>query len=230
MPPRKDTKKAKGRRTRRMKARTAKASDVSWNVRHVQQAQQSVQVKTLPKGTKLYRTQPVACDDVTCLPCEDTGKTGVYLGDGNIIPLGMILEYEKPMYLCTFVTTDAIDFYEGKYSFRSLEPERFYRTYSDWKSNPRQKFIHGVDPNHSYNHMDEGLLPLDDLFEDDVWFDNLHEREYFITREDISKLKLSSTSSKLINVDEARQRLTTYKRSIKSARKKHKRGKRGKRA
>ena len=48
---------------------------------------------------------------------DETGKTGVYFSDG-FIPLGMILEYKKPMCICAYKTKEDMDFCVGKYSFR----------------------------------------------------------------------------------------------------------------
>tara|TARA_Y100001933_G_C18821199_1_gene489304 strand:+ start:85 stop:807 length:723 start_codon:yes stop_codon:yes gene_type:complete len=173
-----------------------------------------VEKYTLPKGSILYRTQPVECNSIKCLHCEDTGKNGVYFGDGLIIPLGMILEYNKPMYLCAYETTQDIELYKGKYSFRELEPERFFTKYYKTQTQRDRNFVINVDPIKTYNHVDDSLLPEHELFENEIWNKHLSEKEYFITKKDIHKIKLVFTNTKITSVNEALKVLTTQQKML----------------
>lgn len=170
----------------------------------------TVQKITLQKGSILYRTQPVKCTSIKCLYDDDTGKTGVYFSDSVNIPLGMILEYEKPMYICSYKTKEDIDFFVGKYSFRELEPNRFFKKYYASQKERDNKFIFNIDPENSYNHVDEGLFPLDDLFSG-ILREKANEKEYFIIQEDIDKIELMDHSEKKISYNEALKMVKTYK-------------------
>ena len=170
------------------------------NVHQEFKIKNSVEKMILPKGSKLYRTQPVKCSTLKPIHDKsDTGKTGVYFSDGIYIPLGMILEYNKPMYLCEYKTTGDIEFFLDKYSFRSLEPKHFFKTYDDYV---KSKFILYKDPLKNYNHIDMSLLPIADIFYNPIW-ENLDEKEYFIKPEDIHKLRVISNSTEQFSVREA---------------------------
>ena len=91
-----------------------------------------VETFMIPKGTKLFRTQPVNCSDRLVNRYDpDTGKQGLYFSNGPIIPLGMILEYNKPLNLCIYELTDDVIVLGGKYSFRYLDPTHYFRNYKD---------------------------------------------------------------------------------------------------
>ena len=98
---------------------------------------------TLPKGTKLYRSDTDICDFNNKKECVDTGKLGIYFSDNVMIPFGMSFEYKnkfdskkreqaagsfivgegkdtffKEHQIGVFITTEDIEFYLGKYSYR----------------------------------------------------------------------------------------------------------------
>jgi hypothetical protein len=59
--------------------------------------------------------------------CSDTGKTGLYFANRVIISLAMCIEYNKLMEFAIFRPTSDIDgIIKGKYSFRDINPERYY--------------------------------------------------------------------------------------------------------
>jgi hypothetical protein len=119
---------------------------------------------TLKAGTILYRTQSEKHDcKVKPSYDEDTGKVGMYFANTAHIPIGMILEYKKPLNLCVYKTTKDLKIYYGKYSFRNLEPELFFESFNDWEN---EKFKLNTDPKNKevWNHFDNTAYPLNDLF------------------------------------------------------------------
>ena len=139
------------------------------NPKNLKEINASVHVTTLKAGSILYRTQPVSCKQIKPMYCGDTGKTGIYFSKNKYTPLGMILEYNKPMYLCKYKIKKNIKLYNGKYTFRSLEPTRYYKTIEDWR---KSKFIFNIQPLKSINHIhggvkgaEEYLTPLHDIFD-----------------------------------------------------------------
>ncbi len=100
----------------------------------------------LPKGTYLFRTtfksylEPV--ED------EDTGKIGLYFSNYPILALSMCLEYGSDMIYNIYQTTDDLELDNGKYSFRNINPSRYFKENGD--------FIPNVFPldNEMVNHFD----------------------------------------------------------------------------
>ena len=66
----------------------------------------------------------------------------------------MILEYNKPMNLCQYKLTKDVELYNGKYIFRYLEPERYFKNMDDLLNG---KIILNVKPKKSTNHIDGGV-------------------------------------------------------------------------
>jgi len=174
---------------------------------------------TLKKGTILWRTQPGKCSSLKSMKCEDTGKKGIYLGTNKYVPIGMILEYNKPMNLCQYKLTRDVELYNGKYIFRYLEPERYFKNMDDLLEG---KIILNVIPKKSTNHIDGGvkgakdyLLPIHDDF-DDFWKDKrlekvwekLKDSEVFLT--DPSVLK--NVTEEKITVKQAKQIIADLKK------------------
>ena len=97
----------------------------------------------------------------------------------------MIVEYKKPMYLCEYRTTKELLLPWDKYSFRSLEPDRFYKTYDDYK---KGFFIPNINPKNNYNHIDNDKVPITDLFQSDenskLWSYVFHGDEIFLIDKD----------------------------------------------
>ena len=119
---------------------------------------------TLKAGTILYRTQSEKHEcKVEPSYDKDTGKTGMYFANSLHIPVGMVLEYNKPLNLCSYRTTKDLIVYNGKYSFRWLEPDVFYENIDDWKNN---KFKLNTNPKNKelWNHYDNQAYPIIDLF------------------------------------------------------------------
>ena len=144
----------------------------------------SVKHYELREGSKLYRCQPDNCI-LNELPCEDTGKKGIYFSNKQFIPYGMIVEYEKPMNLCEYKTNKELLIPWGKYSFRCLEPDRFYNTYDDFN---KDFFIPNINPQNNYYHIDDKMVPQIDLFQSDenykLWYSVDPGDEIFIINKD----------------------------------------------
>lgn len=174
----------------------------------------SVDEIIVPKNTILYRAQPTTTHTIQCRTCEDTGKKGVYLSDGMNIPIGMILEYNKPMPIHVYKTTKELKFTYGKYSFRNLEPEHFYENYEDYKKN---KHILHLYPKHSYSHIEKNIFPNTDIFDNKVW-NHLDEKEYFIKDEDIKYLK-HITSTGVVDITDAKTMLKDTMKKLRSKKK-----------
>ena len=141
---------------------------------------------TLKAGTILYRTQSEKHDcKVKPSYDKDTGKTGMYFANSLHIPVGMVLEYKKPLNLCKYRTTKDLKIYYGKYSFRWLEPDVFYENMDDWKND---KFKFNTNPKNKelWNHYDK-IYPIIDLFLEEenvkIW-ERTDIGEIFITNED----------------------------------------------
>jgi len=176
---------------------------------------------TLKKGTILYKTQPTKCKLLKRMKCGDTDKMGVYLSKNIYTPLGMILEYNKPMYLCKYKLNKNIEFYNGKYSYRYLEPKRFFKTMEDLLNyeTTADGFIRNVNPKISTNHIQGGvkggggedyLYPISELFGplydtkggEKIWSE-LDEAEVFLTDPEY----VECVSEEFIEVSEAKKRV-----------------------
>lgn len=145
----------------------------------------SVQVKILPAGMRVYRCNSGPDDDkLTDQFDKDTGKSGQYFSDGQIIPLGMILEYAKPLYLYEYEVSVDIEVYVGKYSFRHLEPTRFYNNYDEWLRLYHQGYgnagINGIGPLRHTNSIQSGALPIHRYF-GPAKYEIINENEIFLT-------------------------------------------------
>ena len=106
----------------------------------------------LPKDTYLFRTtfksylEPV--ED------EDTGKIGLYFSNYPILALSMCLEYGSDMIYNIYQTTDDLELDDGKYSFRNINPSRYFKENGD--------FIPNVKPlnNEMVNHFDNAAYSI----------------------------------------------------------------------
>ena len=173
---------------------------------------------TLKAGTILYRTQSEKHEcKVKPSYDKDTGKTGMYFANSLHIPVGMVLEYKKPLNLCSYRTTKDLIIYYGKYSFRWLEPEVFYESFNDWENH---KFKLNIDPKNKelWNHYDK-IYPIIDLFLEQenvkIW-ERTDIGEIFITNEDdIEFVKFEE----LVTIEHAKayleSELNYYKEQIK---------------
>lgn len=128
----------------------------------------TVKYKIIPKGTVLYRTQSIKHNPILKpLYDNDTGKIGMYLSNTIHIPLGMILELNKPLNLFKYITTKDIKLYLGKYTFRNLEPKLYYKSFNDWK---KCNFQININPKEMkyWNHFDYAY-PIHDIFKNKKW-------------------------------------------------------------
>ena len=154
----------------------------------------------LKKGTKLYRTQPVECEQFRAMYDEDTGKTGTYFSTGMLIPEGMIVEYDKPMYMCEYEIKTDIICWNNKYAHEFIESKRYFDAewllteefYNDPMNFWARPYIEKPTPTQNYNHYDTEIFPIIDFFND---FENLDlvsksgEAEVFIGEEDLNKIR-----------------------------------------
>ena len=159
-----------------------------------------VRTFTLKKGSLLYGTYPSPCTDLDARYDKETGKHGKYFSTGKYIPLGMVLEYDQSANLCTFEVLEDIQCYYGKYSFRQLEPSRYYESAEHARSG---KFKLNVDPEKSYNHIDDSLLPIHDLFQNNFKLWEGTESEVFLTKESLEKV--TKIAGQPITVNEAKK-------------------------
>lgn len=186
----------------------------------VKKIKSMIHTTILKKGTKLYRTQPSKCDSLKLMKCEDTGKKGIYFGTNIYTPIGMLIEYNKPMKLCEYELKQDVLCYNGKYIFRYLEPERYFKTMDDLLNG---KFIFNVSPSQSTNHIDGGvkgaedyLLPIDPTFDvfhsgkAEKFWETLKDSEVFLTDTKLVKC----LSEKEMTVKEAKDIIAELKKKI----------------
>lgn len=150
---------------------------------------------TIPKGTILYRSS-IGIEDIktsidlqnNVRTCDDTGKTGLYFGSVMAFAIAMCVENNCKMNIGSFVLTQDIKVHYGKYSFRQLNPKRYFDKYGD--------LIPSVEPlNENVSHIDDNMYPMDHI--DEAFLnpsmtnvlsrathehDLLHFSEVFITR------------------------------------------------
>jgi len=147
----------------------------------------------LRAGTTIYRARMVT-DELPWLQaykCGDTDKTGLYFSDSYLLCLGMGPEYLSDMVLCTYVTTRPLILYRGKYSFRDINPERYFREDGS--------FICNVDlaDSENINHYDPDMLPIYDGR--DTVYSNLRNSgclgEIFICDEDLQYLEFEGAET-----------------------------------
>ena len=186
----------------------------------IEKIKSMIHTTILKKGTKLWRTQPGSCKDLKKMECEDTGKRGIYLGTNKYTPIGMILEYNKPMKLCQYVLTKDVLCFNGKYIFRLLEPERYFKNMDDLL---KGDFIFNVLPSQSTNHIDGGvkgaedyLLPIDPIFDEfhsgkgEKLWKSIKDSEVFLTDPNV----LKSVTEEKITVKQAKEIITKLKKKI----------------
>lgn len=80
---------------------------------------------TIPKGTLLFRSYRTT-KDLKPYRCNDTGKHGLYYANYPLLSIAMALEYEQDMKLQCYATTMDICATNGKYSFRNMNPHRYF--------------------------------------------------------------------------------------------------------
>lgn len=147
-----------------------------------------MQTIIMPANTFLFR----AATKLLKIPkkCIDTDKHGIYFGTYPLLAFGIFFERNNNiMEFGIFITTEPIVLYIGKYSFRNINPSRYF----DKKGN----FIPGISlgPNENINHFDSDALPIidDPSYNDRLISNKLNEYdgEIFIANEnDINKIRL----------------------------------------
>ena len=110
----------------------------------------------IPKGTIIWRSQPVSCSNIKPRYDHETGKNGIYYALKEFIPLGMILEYNKTINLCKYELKTDVYASLGKYSFRHLNPIRHSDEDYNYQ-NPKIKLL----SEENVSHFDAAVLPLD---------------------------------------------------------------------
>ena len=176
----------------------------------------------LKKGLIIYRTQPVPCKNLKPMKCEDTGKMGIYFGTNKYTPIGMILEYNKPMYLSKYKLTEDVELFNGKYIFRYLDPSHHFKTMNDLKNG---KIILNRYPRISTNHIDGGVKGGEDYFlpihpefkyfesgEGEEMWKKLKESELFITDPKV----VECIDEKFMTIEEARNEIRNLVQKLKS--------------
>ena len=202
----KKQKKIKTKKRPKSKKKAKPKSDIDQKV-----INKTIYTTILKKGTILYRTQPVNCLKLKKQECTDTGKRGVYFSKGKYVPLGMILEYNKDMYLCKYKLKKDVKLYNGKYIFRDVEAKRYFKSMRDWR---QHDFIPNMNPKKSINHIDGGVkgaenypIPIHYYFVNmadyprgkEVW-DKLDEAEVFLN----SPSLVEYISGEFVSVNDAK--------------------------
>lgn len=145
----------------------------------------------IPKGTYLFRTT-FRTGPLVAVKDSDTDKTGLYFATVASIAIGMCLEYKANMYFKIFKLTSDIRAIEGKYSFRNINPHRYFT--KDGKFIPNVD----IDPRtENVNHFEGQVYPIIDIpgiddkdfLIDERWTDG----ELFVSSKDLSKVKLIET-------------------------------------
>jgi hypothetical protein len=149
----------------------------------------------IPKGTILYRSADKICEyknsHLRRRECPDTGKTGVYFSTYVFQSLAMAIEYGADLELGIFKTTAPIKVMNGKYNFRFLHPERYFRSDGSFIANINVKRDENV------SHIEQ-TYPLVDLKHHVLFDKELDSKngEIFLTRlEDLKNVKLLKTYS-----------------------------------
>jgi hypothetical protein len=111
--------------------------------------------RVMPAGSIVYRARS-AMDPTHHLQaneCGDTGKVGLYFSDYKLLCVGMALEYQIDIHLCTYKTVRPVVLYDGKYCFRDINPERYFKD---------GEFQIGVDmiEEENINHFDQEAIPI----------------------------------------------------------------------
>lgn len=109
----------------------------------------------MPAGTIVFRARNSMDPTFHLSPneCGDTGKTGLYFSDYKLLCVGMALEYQTDIHLCVYKTMKPLVLFEGKYCFRDIRPERYFK-------NGVFQFEVNVVEEENINHFDQGAVPI----------------------------------------------------------------------
>jgi len=183
----------------------------------IEKIKNSVEIITLKEGAILYRFSKEKNDKV--FRCNDTGKEGMYFSNNIILPLGMCLEYNKSGFIHTYKLKKDIILYKGKYSFRKLEFEIFYKNLENYKKN---NFIKNINPYNNYNHLEKNIYPIHSEFSKDFWKSELlNNYEIFIGIETLFQKDIINSEfilekiyePEIINYNNAYKLIQNYKNS-----------------
>lgn len=113
--------------------------------------------RILPIGAVGYRASSANDPTFHLAPntCGDTGKTGLYYSDYNLLCMGMALEYQVGIHHCSYFVEQPITLYEGKYSFRDINPGWYFK---DGRMQPGVDVVEGE----NVCYFDAGAIPIYD--------------------------------------------------------------------
>lgn len=137
--------------------------------------------KLLKAGTTIYRARSQDDHSEYTNPNldSDTGKFGLYFSDAVELCEAMSIEYNKDLYIFEFKITKTLKLFNGKYSFRNINKNRYFDS--------NNQFIPNVDivDNENINHYDLDGLPIIDNV--DTYFENIDMEfgEIFINNDDL---------------------------------------------
>lgn len=116
--------------------------------------------RVMPAGTIVYRARNAMDPTFHLSPneCEDTGKTGLYFSDYKLLCVGMALEYQTDIHLCMYKTVRSVVLFGGKYCFRDINPERYFK-------DGVFQFNVNIVEDENINHFDQGAVPIYDNVE-----------------------------------------------------------------
>lgn len=132
----------------------------------------------LPSGSYLYRASFI--EGLVPVEDPDTGKTGLYFSNYPILALSMCLEYNSNMKFNIYKIKKSVDLQDGKYSFRSIHPERYYTSTGEFIPN-----VNIVD-DENIDHFDNLAFPI--VTYKFVYDENLGE--VFLSKDSLNCLEL----------------------------------------
>ncbi len=165
----------------------------------------------LPAGTLLYRTVPVDThyEILHARLDPDTGKSGLYFSTTQVNPIGMILEYNKPMILCTYKLLTPIILVNGKYANAFMFPKLYFNSLNHFKNYMNDKAKPNIVPEDlgSWNHIDFGIYPIHEYFNREEWWNDKQlsshaDNEVFITEDELPSVMF--IKQKLISIPNAK--------------------------
>jgi hypothetical protein len=170
----------------------------SWFNKGVEKASRYI---TIPAGTTLYRSADNICTyqkNTICsmkAVCTDTRKKGVYFSTYILQSLGMCVEYNRDLELGIFFTTEPITVRVGKYSYKYINPDRYFN--SDYREKAANEILADEIIGH-FNNESEPIIKYDDAYGNKLYADMTGQKdtdgELFITEDaDLKKIRLIST-------------------------------------
>lgn len=197
-------------------APTVSGRKSSWTDEQEKIARSNVEHVQLRKDLCLFRSQSVQCQKggLKDVYDPDTARVGQFFSNDIVIPLGMILEYNKPMYVCWFELQTDVSLLDEKYSFRDDDPAWFFEDFEAWK---RRDFIPNLDARYKTSSIDGRYLPLHEFFRSNEFEDSAYDNEFeiFLSSEqtnDWEGVKLIE-ASRLVSPDEAKSIIDKFIRA-----------------